>query len=55
MYRIRRHKGGHYVARDGSKKSYTNKMEYARNYLTREEAEKDLCKENEYIEADLTT
>ncbi len=52
MYRLRKFKGGHYVARDGSKKSYTNKIDYARNYLTRKEAEADRCIESEYIEAD---
>ena len=53
MFRLRKYKGGHYVARNGLKKSYTNKMEYARHFLTREDAEKDRCVESEYIEGDL--
>ncbi len=52
MFRLRRYKGGHYVAERGSVNSYTNKMEYAKQYKTREAAEKDRCVESEYIEAD---
>ncbi len=52
MYRLRKYKGGHYVARDGSVNSYTNSRDHARNFLTREEAEKNRCVESEYIESD---
>lgn len=53
MYRLRKYKGGHYVARDGSVTSYTNKKEYARQFLTQEDAEKNRCVESEYIESDI--
>ena len=52
MYRLRKYKGGHYVARNGSKNSCTNKMEHARQFKTREDAEKNRCVESEYIESD---
>ncbi len=53
MYRLRKYKGGLYVAQQGSKNSYTNKMEHVRQYKTKEEAEKDRCIESEYIEGDI--
>lgn len=49
-YVIRRtDQGGGYVARKGHPASYTRSLEYARTYSTKEEAESDLCKENEII------
>lgn len=41
MYIIK--KGNYYVANPGSKNSYTNKIEKARKFRTKEEAEKDKC------------
>ncbi len=54
MYRLRKYKGGHYVARDGSIKSYTNIKDHARNFLTKKEAEENRCVESEFIEADIS-
>lgn len=41
MYVIK--KGGYYVANPGSKNSYTNKIETARKFSTKEQAEKEKC------------
>lgn len=41
MYIIK--KGSLYVANPGSKNSYTNKIEKARRFATKELAEKDKC------------
>lgn len=50
MYRLRKYKGGHYVATDGRKNAYTTDIHHARKFETREEAEKNRCVESEYIE-----
>jgi len=42
-------KGNLYVSRPGSEQSYTWRLEEARFYPTRQEAEKDLCPENEMV------
>lgn len=50
MYVIQRtDQGGGYVAEYGSKHSYTNRVEKARRYRTREEADTDRCPENEVV------
>lgn len=50
-YVIRRtDQGGGWVAKPGGKHSYTNKLQDARVYPTREAAEADRCPENEVIE-----
>lgn len=50
MYVIKRtDHGGGYVAKPGSRSSYTRDFAKARRYPTKEEAERDLCKENEII------
>lgn len=38
-----------YVKPQGSARSYTYWLEYARKYPTREAAEADRCPENEYV------
>jgi hypothetical protein len=38
---------GKYVSRPGSLRSYTNRLEDARVFRTREDAEKERCVENE--------
>ncbi len=38
-----------YVAKPGSAKSCTNKLERARTFSTREEADKNRCPQNEVI------
>lgn len=43
--------GGGYVARAGHPSSYTHKLENARIFRTREEAEGNRCVENEIIVA----
>jgi hypothetical protein len=48
MYVIKR-KDGLYVAKPGSQRSYTNRLENARKFAAREEAERDLCPDNERI------
>lgn len=40
---------GRYVARSGSQSSYTNKLENAKIYKSREDADSDRCVENESI------
>lgn len=41
--------GGGYVAKPGSKGSYTKKLENARIFQTREQADAERCKGNEVI------
>jgi len=41
---------GKYVAKPGRHNSYTNSFTNARKFRTKEEAEKDRCIENEYIQ-----
>lgn len=41
--------GGGYVARPGSRGSYTGKLQEARVYPTRQAAEADRCVENERV------
>jgi len=41
--------GGLYVAKPGHAHSYTNRLDYARKFQTREEAEGNLCPENERV------
>ncbi len=53
MHRLRRFKDGKYVAPAGSNKSYTPYLQGARQYETKEGAEKDRCVESEYIESDI--
>jgi len=43
------HRHGQYVAKPGSKNSYTKYLQHARVFRTREEAERDRCPENERI------
>lgn len=47
---------GKYVAMPGSEKSYTNRLEEAQTFSTREKAEASRCPENETVKAvaDLT-
>jgi hypothetical protein len=40
---------GKYVGKPGSKHSYTTRIDLARVYKTKEEAEKDRCPENEHV------
>ena len=48
MYLIKR-VDGKFVARSGSQHSYTNRIDLARVYETKAEADKDLCPDNERI------
>lgn len=48
MYLIKRN-DGKYVSWPGSEHSYTRRIDLARVYPTRKEAEQDLCIENEQI------
>ena len=48
MYLIKRDDGKYVAVRD-SKHSYTTRVDLARVYQTKEEAEQDLCHENERI------
>jgi len=48
MYIIQRN-DGRYVARAGQEHSYTAKLQEARVFTTRMEAEKDVCFENERV------
>ena len=43
MYVLIRNKDGKFVARPGSKKSYTSSLQNARQFATREDAERDRC------------
>lgn len=49
MFALKRNSDGKYVARPGSKNSYTKFLQHARVFRTREEAERDRCPENERI------
>jgi hypothetical protein len=49
MYVIVRTDDGKFVARPGSEKSYTRKLQNARTFRTREAAELDRCLGNEVI------
>lgn len=50
MYVLKRiDQGGGYVARPGSKSSYTRSIEHAQKFSTREQAENNRCKGNEVI------
>lgn len=49
MYYVLQRTDGKYVAPAGSNWAYTSKLENARKFPTREEAEKDRCVENERI------
>jgi len=49
MYALQRTSDGKYVARSGSKDSYTRKLENAEIFKTQEIAEKNRCMENERI------
>jgi len=48
-YVIRRTTDGAYVARPGSRGSYTGALQLARVYSTREAARRDFCVENEVV------
>lgn len=48
MYLIKRN-DGKFVAQSGSEHSYTNRLDLARVYKTKDEATKDLCTGNETI------
>ena len=47
MYVIK--KGNLYVAKPGHKNSYTNRIEHAAIYHTKEAAQADMCVENEIV------
>ena len=50
MYLIRRKdQGGGYVAKPGHSSSYVRNLKYARKFTTIEEAERELCVENEVV------
>lgn len=49
MFVLQHNKTGKYVARPGSERSYTNRLEEARVFRTREKAEKERCVENETV------
>ena len=49
MFALKRTSDGKYVARPGSKNSYTKFLQHARVFRAREEAERDRCPENERI------
>jgi hypothetical protein len=49
MLVLKRTSDGKYVAKPGSKNSYTKYLQHARVFRTREEAERDRCPENERI------
>lgn len=48
---VRTDQGGGFVTKPGSRGSYTNKLQEARVYETREQASKDACPENERVVA----
>ncbi len=48
LYVIRR-EDGQYVTRTGSEHSYTRKLEKARTFTTRADAERERCPENERV------
>jgi hypothetical protein len=49
MFVIQHDETGKYVSRPGSLRSYTNRLEEARVFRTREGAEKERCVENETL------
>ena len=49
MFALKRTTDGKYVAKPGSKNSYTKFLQHARVFRTREEAERDRCPGNERI------
>jgi hypothetical protein len=49
MFIIQHNGTGKYVACPGSLRSYTNRLEEARVFRTRESAEKERCVENETL------
>lgn len=49
MFVIRHSETGRYVAIPGSRHSYTNRLESARVFRDKENAEKERCVENETI------
>jgi len=49
FYAIRRRSDGALVSRPGSRRSYTSNLSECQRFSTREEAEKDLCIENEDV------
>lgn len=49
MAYVLRRDDGWFVAPSGSSGSYTNRLQYARVFQTREEAEKERCPENERV------
>jgi hypothetical protein len=50
MFIIKRtDQGGGYVAKPGSKKSYTNKVKNMRKFDSEEEAERERCPGNEMV------
>mgnify|MGYP001576708874 CR=1 FL=1 len=46
---LRTDRGGAYVSRQGSTHSYTTRLQYARTFATREEAEANRCPDNEMV------
>ena len=50
MYVLERtNQGGGYVAKPGKDGSYTSKLQHARMFATREQAERERCPENEHV------
>ena len=49
MFALKRTTDGKYVAKPGSKDSYTKYLQHARIFRTKEEAERDRCPGNERI------
>jgi len=49
MFVIQHDETGKYVSRPGSLRSYTNRLEDARVFRHREQAEKERCVENETL------
>jgi len=49
IYVIQHKETGKYVSRSGSPRSYTNRLEEARVFRSRESAEKERCVENEAL------
>lgn len=49
MYVIRRTEDSKFVAMPGSQSSYTQHLQSARTFTTREAAEREICPENEVI------
>lgn len=49
MYVIRNNDTGKFVARSGSESSYTNAIQNARVFSTKESAQRHLCVDNETV------